>query len=157
MTKTLAACSLVLGALALSSTPAVAADNWIGSWKLNVAKSKIDPGPAPQSQTLTFETTADGIKLTTDGVDADGKTTHGGYTAKFDGTSVSFTGNPNADTASPKRIDANTYENTWKKGGKVTMNSKAVVSADGKTLTITQTGTNAKGEAVNSTLVYDRQ
>ena len=31
------------------------------------------------------------------------------------------------------------------------------VSADGKTLTVTQTGTNAKGETVNSTGVHEKQ
>jgi len=141
----------------LASSTAVAADNWLGTWKLNLAKSKFSPGPAPKSLTLKFEASQDGIKLTSDGVDADGKPTHGSYTSKFDGKDVPWAGNPNADTASPKRIDANSYQNTWKKDGKVTVTAKAVVSADGKTLTVTQTGKNAKGEAVNTTAVYDRQ
>jgi hypothetical protein len=65
--------------------------------------------------------------------------------------------NPNADAGSPKRLDDNSYENVWKKGGKVTITAKAVVSADGKTLTITQTGTDVQGRAVNTTSVFDRQ
>ena len=147
----------VFSVMLLASSTAVAADNWLGTWKLNLAKSKFSPGPAPKSLTLKFEASQDGIKLTSDGVDADGKPTHGSYTSKFDGKDVPWAGNPNADTASPKRIDANSYQNTWKKDGKVTVTAKAVVSADGKTLTVTQTGKNAKGEAVNTTAVYDRQ
>jgi hypothetical protein len=148
--------SFLAVALAWAST-ASAAQNWIGTWKLNVAQSKFSPGPGPKSQTIKFEKTADGIKVTSDGVNAEGKEMHGGFTSKWDGKDVPWTGNPNADMAAPKGIDDNSYENTWKKDGKATITSKAVVSADGKTLTITQTGKDAKGEDVNSTAVYDRQ
>ena len=75
----------------------------------------------------------------------EGKATRAGYTAKFDGKDVPMAGNPNADTATPKKVDDNSYQNTWKKAGKVTITTKGVVSADGKTLTITQSGTDAKG------------
>jgi hypothetical protein len=149
----LAACS----AIVLSSSVALAAENWLGTWKLDVAKSKFDPGPGPKSQTLKFEATKDGIKLTSDGISAEGKTTHGEYVSKFDGQDVPWEGNPDADTASAKRIDDNSYENIWKKGGKVTITARVVVSQDGKTLTTTRTGTDAKGRTVNMTAVYNKQ
>lgn len=149
----LAACA----ALVFTASTALAADNWLGTWKLNVEKSKYSPGPGPKSLTLKFEAAEGGIRLTSDGVNAQGNPTHAGYTSKNDGTDVPFVGNPEADTAAPKRIDANTYENTWKKGGKSTIRTKGVVSKDGKTLTVTQTGTNSKGETVNNVAVYDRQ
>ena len=149
----LAVCLVML----LSSSTLLAADNWLGTWKLNVAKSKYVPGPAPKSETLKFVASGDAITLTHDEVDAEGKPAHGSYTAKFDGKDVPWAGNPDADTASPKRIDANSYENTWKKGGKVTVNAKGVVSKDGKTLMVSQTGKNAKGETVNNTAVFERQ
>jgi hypothetical protein len=79
------------------------------------------------------------------------------FLSKFDGKDVPYEGNPDADTASPKKIDDNSYENTWKRGGKARMSAKVVVSADGNTLTVTQTGTNAKGQAVNNTAVYNKQ
>jgi hypothetical protein len=144
-------------AIVLSASAALAGDNWLGSWKLDAAKSKYSPGPLPKSQTLKFEQTKDGIKLTTDGVGADGTVMHGGYVSKFDGKDVAWAGNPDADMASPKKVDDNSYENTWKKGGKATIVAKVAVSKDGKTLTVTQTGTNAKGQAVNNTAVYDKQ
>jgi hypothetical protein len=148
----LAACS----AIVLSSS-ALAAENWLGTWKLNRAKSSFVPAPGPKSLTLKFEATKDGIKFTGDGVDAEGKPTHSEYVSKFDGQEVPYKGNPDADTASPTKIDDNSYENIWKKGGKTTITGKLVVSEDGKTLTITHTGTNAKGETVNSTIIYDKQ
>jgi hypothetical protein len=149
----LAACC----AIVLSGSVLLAAENWLGTWKLNVAKSKYSPGPAPKSLTLKFEATADGINLTFDGVDPEGNPTHGEYVSKFDGTDVPFPGNPDADTASAKKIDDNRYENVWKKDGKTTITAKAVVSDSGKTLTITLVGTNAKGETVKNVGVYDRQ
>lgn len=148
-----ALCSVML----LSGSMALAADNWIGTWKMNVAKSKSSPGPAPKSLTLKFEATPAGIKLTSDGVMGDGSVRKGSYTSKFDGKDVPWAGNPDADMAAPMKMDDNNYTNTWKKGGKTTVMSKAVVAADGKTLTVTQTGKNAKGEDVNSTAVYDKQ
>ena len=149
----LAACC----AIVVSSSVALAGDNWVGTWKLDVAKSKDSPGPGPKSQTLKFEATPAGIKLSTDTVGADGKATRGGYVSKFDGKDVPWEGNPEADMASPKKIDDNSYENTWKKGGKVAIVAKVAVSKDGKTLTVTQTGTDSKGRAVINTEVYDRQ
>jgi hypothetical protein len=147
----------VAGVMLVSASLAVAGENWIGTWKLNTAKSKFSPGPGPQSMTLKFEATPEGIKLSSQGVNAEGKPTAGGYTAKFDGKEVPVTGNPNADSGAPKKIDDNNYENTWKKAGKVTITTKAVVSGDGKTLTITQSGTDAQGKAVSSTVVYEKQ
>ncbi len=144
-------------AIVVSSSIALAADNWLGTWKLDVAKSKYSPGPAPKSLTLKFEATPGGIKFTGDGVSADGKPGHSMFLSKFDGKDVPYEGNPDADMASPMKIDDNSYSNTWKKGGKATITGKLVVSADGKTMTITQTGTNAKGEAVDNTIVYNKQ
>jgi hypothetical protein len=156
--KSLLVVSLVVSAVVLfSSSGALAADNWLGTWKLNVEKSKYSPGPAPKSLTLKYEPSQGGIKLTSDGVSADGKTMHGTYTSKFDGKDVPWEGNPDADMAAPKKIDDNSFENVWKKGGKVTFTVKAVVSKDGKTFTVSQTGKNAKGETVNITAVYEKQ
>jgi len=132
-------------------------NNWVGSWKLNATKSKFSSEAVSRAQTLKFETTAGGIKLTSDGTDKQGKAMHGEYTSNFDGKDVAWTGNPSADVACPKRIDDSSYENVWKLAGKQTMKSVVVVSKDNKTLTVTQTPSGAKGEATSSVAVYDRQ
>jgi hypothetical protein len=158
MRKTLLVGSLAVCAVMLLSGSAVlAADNWIGTWKLDVAKSKFSPGPAPKSLTLTFAATPEGVKFSSEGVDAEGKPNQSEYASKFDGKEVPYKGNPNADTSSPKKIDDSSFENTWKKNGKVTITVHAVVSKDGKTLTVHQKGKNAKSEAVDSTVVFDKQ
>lgn len=149
----LAACCAIL----LSGSVALAKENWLGTWKLNPAKSKYSPGTMPKSPTVKWESTADGIKHTFDGVDAEGNPMHGEYVTRYDGKEVPYPGNPDADTASATRIDDNSYEAVSKKDGKVTITAKVVVSKDGKTLTVTRTGKDAKGETVNQTAVYDRQ
>ena len=148
---------VVISVMALT-TVVIAADNNVGTWQLNLAKSNYSPGPAPKSQTLKIEAWGDdGVKYTADGVGADGKPTHAEFQAKYDGKDYPFKGNPDADMLSYKRIDANTLEATTKLNGKGTIAAKAVVSADGKTRTVTQTGTNAQGQALSVTSVYERQ
>jgi hypothetical protein len=144
-------------ALILSSSVAMAAENWLGTWKMDAAKTKVSPGPAPKSLDLKWEATPAGTKFTSDGTGADGKPNHSAYVSKFDGKDVPYEGNPDADMCAPMKVDDNTYTNTWKKAGKPTITAKVVVSADGKTMTITQTGMNAKGQAVNNTFVYTKQ
>jgi hypothetical protein len=132
-------------------------DNNVGTWKLNLAKSKYSPGPAPTSQTLKLEAAEDGVKYTADGIGPDGKPTHAEFTAKYDGKDYPFKGNPDADSISYKRIDANTVEAVTKKNGKTTVTAKVVISKDGKTRTLTMTGKDAKGQDVKNTVVYDKQ
>jgi hypothetical protein len=153
---TVLAISLALSALMLS-TVAKAADHQIGTWKLNLAKSKYSPGPPPKEGTLTVEPQSDGLKFTIDSIDAESKPVHYELSPKYDGKDYPMTGNPNADTASMKKINDHTIEVVGKKNGQVTMTSRSVVSKDGKTRTTTQKGKNAKGQDVNNTIVYDRQ
>jgi len=148
---TVAVSVLVLGSIAH------AADNQVGTWKLNVAKSKYSPGPAPKEGTLTVESEPNGLKITIHGTDAEGKAVHMEFAPKYDGKDVPVTGMPGADTISMKKIDDYTIEAVSKKGGKPLTTTRSVVSKDGKTRTTTQKGTNAKGEKVNNTIVYDKQ
>ena len=155
MRKNVLVSSLLCLALAMGVT-ASAGENWVGSWKLNAAKST----PATSGlrvDTLKFESTPEGIKLTSLGTDAQGKAIQAGYTSKFDGKDVPWAGNPMADSAAPKKIDDNSYENSWKMKGKGTVTAKVVVSKDLKTLTVTQDGTDPQGGKVHSVTVYDRQ
>ncbi|MCU1334923.1 MAG: hypothetical protein JWO19_504 [Bryobacterales bacterium] len=130
---------------------------WFGTWKLNIPKSKYDPGPAPKSQTTKLEPWEGGFKNTTDAVTAKGETRHIEYTGSFDGKDNVVKGNPDADANAYTRIDDHTYQVVAKKGGKATVTSRIVISADGKTRTQTQAGKNPQGQTVNNTLVFDRQ
>ena len=163
-TRAAVVCFGLLSTLTVFTVTALGADMLAGTWKLNVAKSKYSPGPAPQSNTVKFETIDGGIKLVADGVDSQGKKTHNEYTAKYDGkdnpTKPMLDGKPNpngADAVAYKKIDDFTYEATTKLKGKTLTVARHVISKDGKTRTVTTTGTNAQGQKVNDTTVFEKQ
>ena len=129
-------------------------DPMMGTWKLNEAKSKITPG-APKNTTVVYAAAGDQIKITVDGTDADGKSAHSEWTGKFDGKDYPVTGDATADMRSYKK-EGKDLELTNKKDGKVTVTGKVVISADGKTRTVTISWTDAKGAKMTSTAVYDK-
>lgn len=148
-------------AIALLSTTffgatAFAADAVVGTWKLNVAKSKFS-GTAPQSATRVYTASADGTTLDQKMVGADGKEMSMHVTVKNDGKDHPVTGNPDADSVAAKVVDAHTSHFTLKKGGKVVGSVHRVVSADGKTLTVNNRVTRADGKTYDDTLVFDKQ
>ena len=135
---------------------AFAADVFSGNWKVNVVKSKYDPGPAPKSATSKIDAMEGGLKFTNDGVNSEGKPTHSEWSGKFDGKDNPVEGDPNRDTAALKKIDDYTIEISNKKAGKPTTTIRTVFSKDGKTRTQTVKGTNAEGVKVNNMVVYEK-
>ena len=132
-------------------------DPFLGTWKLNVAKSDFADGPAETSETRVFEPwETDGITYTATVVLADGTRSTHSFSAHYDGKDYKFTGSPNLDTISLKRVDANTFEFTGKKNGNVVGTGKNVVSKDGKTTTRTVTATDLQGQKIASTGVFDK-
>jgi hypothetical protein len=140
----------------LAGAVCFASDIQMGTWKLNEAQSKIAAG-TPKNSTVVYEAAGDNVKVTIDGNAADGTATHSEWTGKFDGKDYPSTGNPNENMRSVKQIDDHTLHVTSKKGGKVVLTAHVVVSADGKTRTVTTTGTDAHGKKYKSTSVYDKQ
>jgi hypothetical protein len=131
-------------------------DPQIGTWKLNEAKSKITSG-VPKNHTVIYEASGDNVKVTTEGVASDGKPAHSEWTGKFDGKDYPVTGDPSIDTRSYKKVNDHTLTLENKKDGKVTITGRVVVSADGKTRTVTLTAKDASGKKLTSTAVYDKQ
>jgi hypothetical protein len=132
-------------------------DPIVGTWELNVAKSKYSPGPAPKSESRTYVMAGQDIKATSKGVDGTGKPTVGEWTVNYDGKERPQSGNPDADSLSLKRIDAFTTEFTQKRGGKVVITGTRTISKDGKVMTITTKGTNAQGQTINDTAVFEKR
>ncbi|PWU05704.1 MAG: hypothetical protein C5B51_13900 [Terriglobia bacterium] len=146
--------------LVVISTAAVvwAADPTIGTWKLNIAKSKFSPGPAFQSETRTYEAVPEGVKVTIRTVDAEGKAVVSEYPANYDGKFYPVTGSGGpADAIALKKINENTAESTLMHGSYVVATARRVVSDDGKRMTITYKGTDPIGRVVDYTLVYEKQ
>lgn len=127
----------------------------LGTWKLNESKSKFGEGMG-KSTMVVWEKAGDQEKCTVDGVDADGKKTHTVWTGKLDGKDYPITGDATSDMRSFKLKGDNTIEMISKKDGKTVGEGSIVVAADGKTRTVTNTMTNAKGVKVTSTSAYDK-
>jgi hypothetical protein len=154
-------CVAVAALLAVSSAVwSQAADPWIGTWKVNLAKSTFDPGPKPTvAATVTIEPSAGGgIKTTIDATNAQGQPTHTETVGMFDGKDNPVQGTPAPNTTTAfTRIDNQTYQAMGKVDGKATTTTRVTISADGKTLTATQTGKTAQGQTVNNVIVADKQ
>jgi hypothetical protein len=144
--------------MAITAIGVFGADNSVGTWKLNVAKSKYTGANPIKSQTDVREATPDGgVKITRTGQLANGTPSNYSYAYKYDGKEYPVTGAP-FDTISVKRIDANSW--SWEvrnTGGKYHATGRTVLSKDGKTMTQTSTGTDAEGKPMTQTLVFEKQ
>jgi hypothetical protein len=153
--------SLASIVLALTSPlAALGADNSLGTWKVNVAASKYTPAPWPvKTLTAVREAVPGGVKVTTTGERTDGTAINTNYVANYDGTPGGVLGKGAPyDTVSIKQVDDNTFAYEAKSvAGKYSVRGRVVISSDGKTMTMTATGTDADGKAMAVTLVYDKQ
>ncbi len=143
----------------LGSVVSAQIESRVGTWELNLAKSTFSPEPPPKRQTLTFQAAGPQWMALLQGIDASGKPINpdmNNLIINFDGRDHP-TETVDYETTAWKRINANKYEVIRKKAGKVVLTSTNVLSKDGKTMTITTTGHNAAGQAINNVRVYDKQ
>jgi hypothetical protein len=133
-----------------------AADPNMGTWKLDESKSKLPPSGA-KNTVVAYTAVGDSVKVTVDGVDWDGKTFHSEWTGKYDGKDYPVKGDPLGDSRSYTKVDANTLSFTGKMGSKTIFTGKIVVSADGKTRTVTSSATDDQGKTYSTTAVYNKQ
>jgi hypothetical protein len=130
---------------------------WDGTWKLDVAKSKFEPGPPLKSQTRTIKTDGDMQTQTIDNVTADGKHTTSHSTYRLDGKDYPITGSAEFDAVAAKQVDDSTVSGTLKRDEKAVATTTRALSKDRTVMTVTTKGTNRAGQAMNNVLVFDRQ
>lgn len=126
------------------------ADPFVGTWKLDAAKSKFNPGPPLKDETVTIAPD----KVTVDETLADGKTENWSYTPS-PGSAATITGLENS-TVTEKKVNERTIEHSWKMGTS-TMQGRGVVSKNGKKMTYTLTGTNQEGKPLHNVLIFEKQ
>ena len=151
--------ALLVSAITLTAS-AQGADNSLGTWKANIAKSRYSPAPWPvKNLTVTREAAPNGVKVTNTGTRTDGSAINASYTAKYDGSSSEVTGEGSPyDSISVKQGDANTFTYEAKNSkNKYRASGRVVISGDGKTMTTTASGVDADGKAMTLKLVYDKQ
>jgi hypothetical protein len=152
--------AVVVVCLALAGSMFADSAAFVGTWKLNLDKSKFATGQAPKSLTRTATADGDTVTYKFEGVAADGTAFSFGYTSKYDGkdSAITGTGAPyGADHIAIKQLNSHQLSATSKKGDKIVGTTSATVSHDGKTLTLTSKGTDANGKPVKSVSVYDKQ
>ena len=141
-----------------AATTLLAQNPLVGTWKLNVAKSKYNSGAAPKSLTRTVEAQGDKMKYIFEGVTADGTAINYNFTVSYDGKDYPITGSGvpgGADTIAIKQLNASSYDSTLKKAGQPVLTTTAQVSKDGKTTLLTQSGIGGSGPT--NTLVFEKQ
>ena len=151
--------------LSLVVVSAQGPDPMVGTWKLNVAASKYEPGPAPKSSTRTIVDMGGGVFLSSSkGVSDKGDATWNHCAFRFDGKDYPYASSttpgtsPSFVTVAFKRIDANSFEATAKVDGKPsTTTVTTTIAKDGKTYTSRTKGTNAQGQPVNNVAVFEKQ
>jgi len=131
----------------------------IGTWKLNLAKSKYMGVPAPRSQTLTYAVEGQNLTATADAVDAQGQTVKTVFMHIYDGKPHPTTGVAGGlyDSSAYTRVDTNTVNFARLKDGKAVQTGWGAVSGDGKTYTVTTGGTGPNGQAMSTVAVFDKQ
>ncbi len=139
---------------------AFCADNTLGTWKLNAAKSKAAAGVSPiKSLTVVRAAAGDAVKVSVKGEREDGTKIDASYTAKYDSKTVTISGGGlGYDTLAIKQVDADTLTDTRsKKGGKYKGTGKFAVSKDGKSATLSTKGIGADGKPFEAMTAYDKQ
>ena len=143
--------------IARQRTVLFSADPLTGTWKLNVAKSKFGSGPVYKSILVKIESQGNSLRYVVDSVNVEGNAIHYEFILRYDGKDYPVTGNPTLDTVAGKKIDANTVDLVFKKGGKEALSRREVTSKDGKTRTVTTRGKDTTGRDINATTVFDKQ
>jgi hypothetical protein len=141
--------------LAMSLSLFAAESPFSGTWKLNLAKSKMTP-PMPKSDIAVVDADENGLKLNQHVITDKGESLKISYEAKFDGKDYPVTGDPSSDLVSYQRVNANTLKGKTKKDGKAAADATIVVSKDGKITTVQYTDY-SQAKPVKSTFVYDKQ
>ncbi len=139
-----------------ASTACLAANPQIGTWKLNEAKSKLPAGMG-KNTLVTYAEQKDKIKVSVEGVDKDGKSTHSVWVGKFDGKAYPVKGNGTYNSAAYKVVNDRTNDITAMKDGKMSWSGRITVAADGKSRTVTMNGTGTDGKKFKGKAAYDKK
>ena len=129
---------------------------FVGTWKLDTAKTKYSSGEPPKDVTLVIEEQGDNLQVTATGTNADGSPLSVKYTVPAKGGDGQVQEGP-YDAVSSKAVSANVRENTYSKNGKQISSRRVVVSRDGKRMRSTVKGMDATGKAVAGTDVLEKQ
>ena len=145
-----------LGAAGVASA-ANSADPAIGTWTLNLEKSKFHGDRTPKSLTRTYTAAAGGTEMKVSGVASDGTAISQHATLTYDGKDCAVTGSSEYDAFSLKKVNGTTVKAQLKKAGNIVGNTTRTISGGGKVLTLSTAMKTAKGGTTHDVAVYDKQ
>jgi hypothetical protein len=134
-------------------------DPFIGTWKLNVKKSKFIPGPPMKNETRIVSPGPLGMDISVKRVNGDSRTEEFEYTTNLDGKSYPMTGHGpyGANSIAANLTTPYMIQSTFSRDNNVVAKATSLVSNGGKVLTITTKGSDANGKPFSSIAVYDKQ
>jgi len=148
---------LLVAALLSTSLVYGNTDPFIGTWRLNVQKSRYAPGTCPKRMVIQMEPAGGGVQYRSETTYANGATSYSRYTADYNGAEAIVTGAKGLMTpVSLKRIDSRTVLASYSRAFRVLATSRRVVSSDGKVMTITTISNDKDGKAVTNVGVYEK-
>jgi hypothetical protein len=156
MKRVLVLAVAVVMALMASGLLLAQSNPFVGTWKLNLAKSK-DPGAFPKEETLTVRILGDQREVTMHGTATNGAPISFKYEVPDNGGAGRVLAGGPYDGVSGKRIDENTREVRYTMGGKEMLQLRAAVSNDGKTMSLTVVGMDARGKPLSGVAVFEKQ
>lgn len=142
--------------LFMTAAASFGSDSNLGTWKLSESKSRFS-ATSMKNRTVVYKAEGNQVKVAIDGIDAQGQPTHNEWTGVFDGKDYAVVGDATATTRSYRKVDGRTTEFTNKKEGKVMLRGRIVVTVDGKSRTVTGSGTDANGRKIKFTAVYEKE
>ena len=156
MRRVLGFATVVVIAVMVSSPLLAQSNPFVGTWKLNPAKSQ-DPGAFPKEETLTVQIIGDQRQVTVNGTATNGSPILFKYAVPDNGGQGKVLAGGPYDGVSGKRLDDNTRDVSYIRGGKEMLHLRSLVSKDGKTMRLTVEGKDAAGKAFSGVAVFDKQ
>jgi hypothetical protein len=142
-------------------------DPRLGTWKLNVAKSKFSPAlyalmkqASPKEQTVVVrELGTDELEVTITGVQTDGKPIATKSTGPRQGGAVKIQQGalPEGLAIVSTKIDPNNMYVTYMLNGKQIFMIQSTISKNGKTTRNTFKGIDPQGKPIEQVALYDKQ
>jgi hypothetical protein len=150
---------IILAVVALAATGMgwTQDDPRIGTWLLNVARSRYTPGPPPAKEIRTYTAVGHTTNVSVESVDQHGTRVSLQYVAAENGKDYPITGLASADAIAMRRIDGRTFEADTKKNGKIIGTTRGEISTDGRVLKLTFKSISPAGQAITNVAVYDKQ
>jgi hypothetical protein len=156
MKRLLVFATLIFMTVAASGLLLAQSNPFVGTWKLNLAKSK-DTGAFPKEETLTVQLVGDQRQVTIKGTATNGSPVSFKYEVPDKGGAGKVLAGGPYDGVSGKRIDDNTREVSYMKGGKEVLQLRTAVSKDGNTMRLTVEGTDSLGKPFSGLAVFEKQ